>query len=80
MLGPCLTEEPFRGRAIYPRMLAHMVNTLHEQGHGPFYVYTNCGNTASIRGMEKAGFERCGVWQGKRYLMDLRVVSRQIAD
>lgn len=80
MIGPCFTEEAFRGRGIYPRLLRHVVNTLGNNGQEPFYIYTHPGNTRSIRGMEKAGFARCGVWHGKRYLLDLRVVSRRIAD
>ena len=31
-----------------------------------------------IRGLKKAGFSRCGVWCGKRYFMNLRVVSRRL--
>lgn len=80
MIGPCLTVEAFRGRGIYPRLLRHVVNTLGKRGLEPFYIYTQPGNTKSIRGMEKAGFVRCGVWRGKRYFLDLRVVSRRVAD
>jgi hypothetical protein len=78
MIGPCLTEEAFSGRSIYPRLLRHVVNTLGKRGRQPFYIYTQPGNTRSIRGMEKAGFVRCGLWSGKRFLLDLRVVSRLV--
>ena len=80
MIGPCFTEAAFRGRAIYPRLLCHVVSALGKSGRGPFYIYTHPGNLPSIRGMEKAGFVRCGVWSGKRYFLDLRVVSRWVAD
>ncbi len=79
MIGPCLTEQEFRGRAIYPRVLCHVVNTLGSQGLGPFYVYIDTGNRASVRGVEKAGFVRCGVWRGKRCFLDLKVISRRVA-
>jgi RimJ/RimL family protein N-acetyltransferase len=80
LIGPCLTEAELRGRAIYPRVLQHVVATLAECGYGPFYIDTSLDNVASIRGMEKAGFKRCGVWRGRRALGNLLVCSRRVAD
>jgi hypothetical protein len=69
-----------QGRALHARVLCHIVNTLGAQGLGPFYGYVDTSNLVSMRGVEKAGFVRCGVWRGKRYFLDLRVVSRRIGD
>ena len=80
MIGPCHTGDAFRGRGIFPRLLRYVVKALQEQGLGPFYVFAEASNTASIRGMEKAGFVRRGIWRGKRYFLDLRVVSQRVGD
>jgi RimJ/RimL family protein N-acetyltransferase len=80
LIGPCLTEPGLRGRTIYPRVLQHVVGLLGERGYGPFYIDTSLDNVASIRGMEKAGFTRCGVWSGTRVLWNLLVWGRRTAD
>ncbi len=80
MIGPCLTESAFRGRAIYPRLLSHVTRTVGELRRWPFYIYTHLANTGSIAGMEKAGFVRCGVWSGTQYLRGLITTSRRVAD
>jgi RimJ/RimL family protein N-acetyltransferase len=80
LIGPCLTEEEFRGRAIYPRVLGAAVGMLRERGWGPFYIHTNPLNAASVRGIEKAGFTRCGVWDIRRVFFNLWVSSRRIGD
>jgi GNAT superfamily N-acetyltransferase len=80
LVGPSATDVEFRGRAIFKRVLAHVVHTLAERGHGPFYADTSVANTVSIRGIEKVGFQRCGVWAGKRWPLDLHVTSHRVSD
>ena len=80
LLGPSFTEEAFRGRSIYPRMLRHVVNDLAGQGYGPFYINVRPDNAPSMRGIEKAGFARCGVWAGHKRGLNLSVTSRRVGD
>ncbi|MBN1764018.1 MAG: GNAT family N-acetyltransferase [Sedimentisphaerales bacterium] len=53
----CFVLPVFRGRKIYPSMLETMVNTLLSRDQ-ICNVYIDCKswNTASIRGIQKAGF------------------------
>ena len=80
LLGPGLTETDFRGRSIHPRMLQHVVCALSERGWGPFYGSTSSTNAAALRGIAKAGFQRCGVWAGVRALFNLIVITRRVSD
>ena len=56
-IGPCSTEQDYRGRGIYPRVLTHI---LVNGGYQSYYMLVHDTNTASIRGIEKAGFSRIG--------------------
>lgn len=80
LVGPCRTESAFRGRAIYPRVLQYVVNRLAGEGHGPFYMHVTPDNVASVRGIEKAGFTRCGAWAATHRMMGLLVTSRRVGD
>jgi RimJ/RimL family protein N-acetyltransferase len=57
-------------------MLRYIVAYLSEKGYGPFYGDATPDNSASIKGMEKAGFEGVGTWTGWRMLCDLLVRTR----
>jgi hypothetical protein len=80
MFGPCFTEDAFRGRAMYPRMLQYAVNFLRNRQYGPFYICVSPDNLASIRGIEKAGFTRCGLWVGTKRGFNIQVTSRRVGD
>ena len=80
LIGPCSTDSRFRGRSIYPRMLRHTVQTMQLRGYGPFYISTSVTNEASIRGISKAGFTRCGVWAGASALCGHCALTRRVAD
>lgn len=57
-IGPCFTRKDFRGKGIYPTVLSCIV-----EENGPdknYYMLVDENNTASKRGMEKAGFEEIG--------------------
>lgn len=65
-IGPCCTEESFRGNGVYPMVLNYITNTNEDQ---LFYMFIRKENKASIRGVEKAGFKRCDCnIKGTRFL------------
>ena len=58
-IGPCLTYSDFRGRGLYPQMLKYIVSSVGTE-KSVFYMIVDENNAASIKGIEKAGFQRCG--------------------
>ena len=57
-IGPCYTHVDFRGRGIYPMVLNYVLSSGYYQ---EYYMLVAQNNTASIRGIEKAGFKRIGM-------------------
>jgi CelD/BcsL family acetyltransferase involved in cellulose biosynthesis/GNAT superfamily N-acetyltransferase len=55
-IGDCYTHPPFRGRGIYPRLLGYVMATSFQEGRRRAVIKVSNDNTASIRGIEKAGF------------------------
>lgn len=51
------TLKEYRGRGLYPALLLSMRQILSEEGASEFIIDVNTRNTASTRGVEKAGFE-----------------------
>ena len=72
-IGPCLTYPDFRGKGIYPEVLKHIYANVGSEST-LFYMIVDENNSPSIRGIEKAGFERCGTVKVtkliKRYLKE----------
>lgn len=64
-IGPCATKREFRGRGIYTKVLNHI--TLSDK-ESTFYMLVAPDNVASIKGIEKAGFKRCGTVVKSRIL------------
>ena len=58
-IGPCATHPQYRGRGLYPCVLNHICRTVGNE-NSVFYMIVDEGNASSVRGIEKAGFERCG--------------------
>lgn len=58
VIGPCITEKAFRGQGIYPYVLNWITESYCENAR--YYMFVNDDNYASIRGIEKAGFEYRG--------------------
>lgn len=56
-IGPCYTNKEFRGRGIYPKVLRYITSDYIAES---FYMTVHKDNASSIRGIEKAGFKRCG--------------------
>ena len=73
-IGPCKTDDNFRGRGIYPAVLKY-ITSLEEYRHSIFYMIVSQNNTPSIRGIEKAGFERCGRVMKNRLSKQYRLIK-----
>lgn len=59
-IGPCFTYPTFRGQGIYPTVLNSICQLESYPSDTVFYMVVSDTNTPSVRGIEKAGFERCG--------------------
>jgi len=58
-IGPCFTYPKYRGKGVYPAMLRRICNSVGME-NSVFYMIVDAANTSSIKGIEKAGFEKCG--------------------
>ena len=74
-IGPCFTYPQFRGKGIYPYVLKKILS---EGGYNGYYMLVHEDNTASIKGIEKAGFKRVGFvekkngkWIRKQYSLEV---------
>lgn len=61
-IGPCFTAPDFRGKGIYPYVLRKILS---EGGYNGYYMIVRNDNISSIKGIEKAGFERIGFVEKK---------------
>lgn len=66
-IGPCVTNEHYRNRGSYQYMLRYITASDAFSG-GVFYMIVRGDNHASVRGIEKAGFTRCGTVVRSRFL------------
>lgn len=73
-IGPCYTYPEYRGKGIYPAVLQEICSHVGSQST-TFYMIVNEDNLSSIKGIEKAGFRRCGTIKvtrlTKRYLLKM---------
>ena len=76
-IGPCVTKDEYRGQGIYPRVLNYITSSFGEDG-AVFYMIVEENNTSSIKGIEKAGFEKCGVVQKSRFLKKYYVEEENV--
>ncbi|MBE0645171.1 MAG: hypothetical protein IH600_13900 [Bacteroidetes bacterium] len=51
------TMDAWRGRGIYPEALRRLSGLLADEGLRYIWIYAEAGNTASLRGIEKAFFD-----------------------
>lgn len=63
VIGPCVTAEDHRGRGIYPSVLRHVRQS---GGYRAYYMFVNEQNIPSIKGIEKADFQRIGTVKKRR--------------
>lgn len=56
LFAHCVTAEAARGRRLYPRTLRHALRVLREHGRERAVINCDPANTASVKGIEHAGF------------------------
>ena len=59
-VGPCHTDEAFKGRGIYPAVLKHICSEL-QHDNNSIYMIVDADNISSTRGVLKAGFKKVGL-------------------
>lgn len=57
MLFDCWTPPEWRGHGYYGQAVSRIAGRLRERGKRP-WIFSAASNTASVRGLEKAGFQR----------------------
>jgi hypothetical protein len=72
LISNCFTVAEHRGKRLYPRMLARVCRELALAGHSRAAISCAPDNTASISGIERAGFS------GVAHLECLNVLSRLV--
>lgn len=73
-IGPCYTNVEFRGLGIYPAVLRYILTC--KYGYGYFWMNVSQNNISSIRGIEKAGFERYGYSSKSRWLKIYKIIKQ----
>lgn len=58
-IGPCWTDSQYRGLGLYPAVLQKILETFSKYKKNA-WIFCENDNKASIRGIEKAGFEFIG--------------------
>lgn len=65
-IGPCFTDEQFRGRALYAKVLKHIVSDIRKDpSAGEIYMIIDRDNHASREGVKKAGFQEVAILSRK---------------
>lgn len=74
-IGPCLTYPPFRKQGLYVKVLRHIVRVVGKEMDrmAHCYMFVNEDNTASIKGIERAGFSRIGIMEQSRWFKVYRL-------
>lgn len=57
-IGPCFTPVEHRGNGYYPMLIKYIASCNKDK---ECYMFVHMDNMASIRGIEKAGFNKVGV-------------------
>lgn len=72
-IGPCFTLPKYRGKGIYPAVLRYICKNIGSE-KSVFYMIVDESNQPSIKGIEKAGFVRCGTVRTtkltKKYILE----------
>jgi len=79
VIGPCVTAATHRGRGVYPAMVRALCADRYRKGQRRAYMVVSVSNSASIRGIEKAGFRCIGRADLRRVAGLQRVVKQPIA-
>lgn len=67
IIGPCYTYPAYRGQGMYPHVIRSICSSMKDEA-SVFYMCVDETNAASIRGIEKAGFTKCGTVRKSRFL------------
>jgi len=59
-IGPCWTDDEYRGQGIYPSVLTRIIQNELKNDEAVAYMIIKDTNTSSQRGVAKAGFTRTG--------------------
>lgn len=65
-IGPCVTHLRYRGQGIYSRVLEYICENLGKEST-VFYMIVDSKNLPSIRGIEKTGFQQCGIVEKSKF-------------
>lgn len=74
-IGPCVTKAEYRGQGVYPSVLNHITSSYGDEGTN-FYMLVHETNLPSIRGVEKAGFERISTVEKSKALGKYNVMKK----
>ncbi|TXD81684.1 hypothetical protein ESY86_16805 [Subsaximicrobium wynnwilliamsii] len=69
VIGNCFTHPEFRGKSIYPYVINCIAKNSLNLGAKEVFVIVNQSNAGSIKGIEKAGFEKYVSIDTKRWLI-----------
>jgi CelD/BcsL family acetyltransferase involved in cellulose biosynthesis len=75
LLFDCWTPESIRGRGLYARAIGLIADRVRSAGKRP-WIFSAATNTASIRGIEKAGFQRRYSLTWEKILNQQRIVGQ----
>lgn len=74
-IGPCFTYPEFRGQGIYVKVIRSICSQI-GNNKTVFYMIVDESNIASVKGIEKAGFQRCGEVKVSKILKRYYIVDR----
>ncbi len=73
-IGPCFTYPEYRGKGVYPEVLRYICDKV-GNSNTTFYMIVDESNISSVKGIEKAGFEKCGVIKVSKYMKRYQLVQ-----
>ena len=76
----CVTRQTDRGRGLYPALLTFILHDLQRRGYHRAWIGTTADNTASIRGLTKAGFYKVADLRYRRLLWQRRLDITETAN
>lgn len=66
VIGSCYTNPNYRGRSIYPKVISHIAKQNRE--YKEVFLVVDTDNSASISGIEKAGYKKLAYIKAKKWL------------
>jgi len=72
----CRTGDAFRGKGLYPRTLARILDDAFAAGAQRAWIYNEESNAASERGIVRAGFQQCAILRALRIGRHIHPIGR----